>query len=463
MVECIFVSMEWAHRFGEAFPGFTIDGPKLELGKASLCVIRGDDASEAARALVSLSPNVKVVTCHSVSDLVKTIEEVKTPCCLLLERVEDVQASRREQAFLEDAIRHHVDMWRKEHMRVILMVSTSVKLPLEVMADSVITLPKLPTCRASLIESLLPKELPIASACGRAGIVNALVDFTTFWTRSDICKLVKHSCLLALASDSSLTCDHVAEAHRFLFQPGSVAHQVPVLSEASTLHRCSIFSQESFDSFEGSTAAVADLTIATKSSGVRLLSICGDPGTGKSLLARLLVSHASPDIKVDVLKAAEVLSAIVGESEKRLAGLLKGARALIIEDADQLWPSNDEVTGAVQRLLPTLLHGLDHLVNQDSCLIVMTSRDASLVHPRVMKRVACSVVLDSHLETDSRTRLFTKWTGGREDIAKAAASASKGFTGASCSKMMREAGIRAIKRLIKDELPIASLSLEDFI
>ena len=460
--------MELSIRFSRAFPGFSVDACKVQglMDNACMCIIRGEDASEAARCLASACTQLplKIATCRSANEFVATLETVRHPVCLLMERFEDLDLNKRQLALIEDAIRHHLTKWRRLNIHVLLIISTTLQVSLEFMADSVITLPPLPTCRGTLISSLLPEQLPIDPTCTRAALLTMLEEFTTYWSRSDILKLVRHSCMLALAADKPLNCFHVGEAHRLLFQPSNTAHQAPLLAEVSKSHRCCILPDDSLDAFEGSNEAVAKLHAASDAQGVKVVSIAGVPGSGKSMLARLIVARAAPDLKIEFVKASDVLSAVVGESEKRLANLLRGARALIIEDADQLWPSDvDEVTGAIQRLLPTLLHALDHLVNQNNCLIVMTSREASLLHCRVLKRVTCRVVLDSSLGWDSRKRLFAKWTGGRDDIATAVASATEGLTGAACARLMREAGIKAITRYVIDGGAEAALSLEDFI
>jgi ATPase family associated with various cellular activities (AAA) len=437
--------MDWLSRFHALFPGFNLPVEILDrlALSAGVAAVVGEDAVDACRALSessSIKP-LKLESIESVKTFVAVLEGIATDCVMVASGLEDAPLRKRDVALLEDALSYQKGRWRSLGLRVLVLFPMSSKMGICASFDAVIELPGLPYDRLALLSALLPDQLPIASECNRTGILEALSALSRFWTRSDMIKLVKHSCLLAMADDQPLSCQHVSQAHRLLFNPNRCEH-IGVLSiqPASNVHRCSIIPKTAIgDTFEGSQAAVESAVSVASRTGVRLVAIAGLAGSGKTMLAKLLATHAAPDMPLDFVKAADVLCAVVGESEKRLAKLLTGRRALVVEDAEQLFPAElSETTGAVQRLLLVLLHGLHHLVNPDDCLIVLTTRDEALLHPRLVKRLACSLRLDDELSEESRDRLFRNWMG--------------------------EGGIRAIRRFINKEDPVAvaSLLVDDF-
>jgi len=458
--------MTFRERFEAAFPGFILPTDSLVLPDSEACAwaVVGDDAVDAARALAEAlqSSKVRYESVSSVKAVVDMLESVTTDVVLVIGNFEDVKLRKKDSALFEDAIQFHLTKWRGLGLHVMLLFSLSRELSWCKSFDRVICLPRLPNDRLGLLVSLLPQQLPIHLDCGRSGILDALTACSQFWSRSDLIVLVKQSCLFAVASDSGLTCEHVSTAHRLLFKPDSASSPVGFCSP-SAIHRCSIVPTVTLDDFKGSPEAVSAVS-AIASTALRLVAISGCPGSGKSMLARLLVSRAAPDISVSYLKAADVLRAVVGESEKNLAKLLTDVRAIIFEDADQLFPADlTETTGAVQRLLPTFLHAIDHLVNQTSCLVVLTTRDAALLHPRIVSRLACSVGLDSTIDRNSRETLFSKWLGYSSGLVGAAVEASEGMTGSGCARLMREAGVKAITRYIsKRDSSEAAITCDDF-
>ncbi|KAG2127049.1 P-loop containing nucleoside triphosphate hydrolase protein [Suillus cothurnatus] len=164
----------------------------------------------------------------------------------------------------------------------------------------------------------------------------------------------------------------------------------------------------------------------------------GPPGTGKTHLARAIAS--STNSSVLVINGPELSSAYHGETESKLRGVFKEARAkspsiVILDEVDALVPRREEGAGGevekrVVATLLTILDGIDNASTTSEDRVVIGIPDADARHSIL------NVLLSKtpHYITDAELH----------SIARRA----HGYVGADLSAVVREAGTLAIKRWI---------------
>lgn len=150
----------------------------------------------------------------------------------------------------------------------------------------------------------------------------------------------------------------------------------------------------------------------TKLGPVKGVLICGPTGCGKSVLSQGVLSFLDRgQANGFVLEAAEIIGAVVGDTERRLKGLFGLARAaapavLVVENVEMLAPkrggSGDggggsrSGTAAFERILSTLLVELDGVGGIDKAgsdedgsappvLLVATTGEKSRVDPALLR------------------------------------------------------------------------------
>ena len=228
---------------------------------------------------------------------------------------------------------------------------------------------------------------------------------------------------------------------------------------------------QSWDSFEGDEAIFVDLDSALqKSDRPVVLAISGPSGSGKTFLCQLIAEkfNAPPVI----LKPADLLDAVVGSSEKKLASLLKavsnrgGERLVVVfEDCDILFPNDKISSKSIRRLLPTLLSLIDRASNR--LVLLFTACEIKDLSHRLRRRSIAEIRLTGVLDEHQRERLIRRFLSrGKvavsDEIVKIAISVSKGFSGAAIDRLVREAGVKAIRRGIRKGSTL-EFSPEDFI
>ncbi|GIU72211.1 MAG: hypothetical protein KatS3mg003_1690 [Candidatus Nitrosocaldaceae archaeon] len=97
----------------------------------------------------------------------------------------------------------------------------------------------------------------------------------------------------------------------------------------------------------------------------------GPPGTGKTLLAKAVASEL--DAKFFYIKASDIMSKWVGESEQRIAELFRTARRdrsiIFIDEIDALLPKRTN-NSVMQRIVPQFLTELDGMEDNNNLLLI---------------------------------------------------------------------------------------------
>ena len=196
----------------------------------------------------------------------------------------------------------------------------------------------------------------------------------------------------------------------------------------------------------------------------------GPPGTGKTLLAKALASETNAHF--ETLSGPEIMSKYYGESEEKLRQLFKTAEEhapsiILIDEIDSIAPKREEVTGEVERrVVAQLLAVMDGMETRGKVVVIgATNRpdslDPALRRPgRFDREIEIGVPnRQSRLEV---LQIHTRGMPLSEDVnQEKLADVTHGFVGADLAALAREAGMRAIRRVLPEiDLEVESIPVE---
>jgi transitional endoplasmic reticulum ATPase len=196
----------------------------------------------------------------------------------------------------------------------------------------------------------------------------------------------------------------------------------------------------------------------------------GPPGTGKTLLARALASETNSHFQT--LSGPEIMSKYYGESEERLREIFKEAEEeapsiIFIDEIDSIAPKREEVTGEVERrIVAQLLAVMDGLESRGKVVVIgATNRpdalDQALRRPgRFDREIEIGVPnREARLEV---LQIHARGMPLSEDVnLEKLADITHGFVGADIAALAREAGMRALRRIVPElDLDVESIPAE---
>ena len=188
----------------------------------------------------------------------------------------------------------------------------------------------------------------------------------------------------------------------------------------------------------------------------------GDPGTGKTLLAKAVASES--DANFIAIKGPELLSKWVGESEKGVREVFRKARQTAptiiffdeidsIANARGMSEGSSNVTQSVVNQLLTEIDGMEDL--QDVAIIAATNRP-DIIDPGLMRPGR----FDRHIKVDtpdeeSRLKIFEVHTNEMplaEDVKLSKlAKRTEGYVGADIEAVCREAAMLTLRENMEAE------------
>ncbi|MDD1741477.1 MAG: CDC48 family AAA ATPase, partial [Methanothrix sp.] len=196
----------------------------------------------------------------------------------------------------------------------------------------------------------------------------------------------------------------------------------------------------------------------------------GPPGTGKTLLAKALASETNAHF--ETLSGPEIMSKYYGESEEKLRSLFKTAEEqapsiILIDEIDSIAPKREEVTGEVERrVVAQMLALMDGMETRGKVVVIgATNRpdslDPALRRPgRFDREIEIGVPnRQSRLEV---LQIHTRGMPLSKDVnQEKLADVTHGFVGADLAALAREAGMRAIRRVLPEiDLEVESIPAE---
>ena len=183
----------------------------------------------------------------------------------------------------------------------------------------------------------------------------------------------------------------------------------------------------------------------------------GPPGTGKTLLAKAVANETNAHFIS--ISGPEIMGKYYGESEERLRQLFaeaeKNAPSIIfIDEIDSIAPKREEVTGEVEkRVVAQLLALMDGMEARGKVVVIAATNRPDALDPALRRPGR----FDREIEIgvpDQPGRLeilqiHTRRMPLDKDVdLQRLASSSHGFVGADLEALAREAGIRALRRVL---------------
>jgi transitional endoplasmic reticulum ATPase len=188
----------------------------------------------------------------------------------------------------------------------------------------------------------------------------------------------------------------------------------------------------------------------------------GPPGNGKTLIAKAVAGEANAHL--EIINGPEVLSKWVGESEANLRNIFGRAKALapsvvLIDEIDALAGTRNKVTHQHEiSLISQLLVLLDGLEARGKIAVIATTNRVEALDPALRRPGR----FDYHIEVSppdlsGRQAILnvhlSKLKLAEAIIPARLAEETDGFSGAELAALCREAGLLAIRRALKENLP----------
>lgn len=180
----------------------------------------------------------------------------------------------------------------------------------------------------------------------------------------------------------------------------------------------------------------------------------GPPGTGKTTIARVLANTAN--LSFFVLRAEEIVSKWVGDSEKNLSRLFDAASRhapslIFIDEIDSIGKSRSGEQAHSDNLLNHLLQLIDGVIKREGLYIVGATNRPDLVDEALKRAGRLNRVITIGLPNfEARQQLFQLYLAKlnlKEEFDLAVLSEiTEGKSGADIKEICNQAGLNAFRR-----------------
>jgi transitional endoplasmic reticulum ATPase len=185
----------------------------------------------------------------------------------------------------------------------------------------------------------------------------------------------------------------------------------------------------------------------------------GPPGTGKTLLAKAVASETNANFQS--LSGPEIMSKYYGQSEENLREVFKQAEdnapsIIFIDEIDSIAPKRDEVQGEVERrVVAQLLSLMDGLATRGKVVVIGATNRPNALDPALRRPGRFDREIEIGIpDADARLEILGIHTRGMplaEDVEpKEVAAHSHGYVGADLASLVKEAAMRALRRVLPD-------------
>jgi transitional endoplasmic reticulum ATPase len=191
----------------------------------------------------------------------------------------------------------------------------------------------------------------------------------------------------------------------------------------------------------------------------------GPPGTGKTLLAKAVANETNANYYT--IGGPEIMSKFYGESEERLRNVFQEAQKnapsiIFIDELDSIAPKREEVSGEVERrIVAQLLTLMDGLKSRGKVVVIGATNRINAIDPALRRPGRFDREIEIGVpDREGRLDILQIHTRGMpldKDVKlEKLADITHGFVGADLHALAKEAGIRALRRI----LPQIDLSAE---
>jgi transitional endoplasmic reticulum ATPase len=216
-----------------------------------------------------------------------------------------------------------------------------------------------------------------------------------------------------------------------------------------------------------------DVTTRFKLDPPKGILLFGPPGCGKTMLMKALASELG--VEMISAKCSDLMSKWYGESENRVAELLRTAREraptiLFLDEIDSIAKRRDMYTAddVTPRLLSILLSEMDGLDKSSGVIVVGSTNKPDLIDPALMRPGRLDkIIYVPPPDYEERIEIVQVHLNGRpysKDIdLKEVAKKTERYSGADLANLVREAATRAVKREMSSlGKTAATISMDDF-
>jgi transitional endoplasmic reticulum ATPase len=214
-----------------------------------------------------------------------------------------------------------------------------------------------------------------------------------------------------------------------------------------------------------------DITARFRLDPPKGILLFGPPGCGKTMLMKALASELG--VEMISIKASDLMSKWYGESENKVADLLRTARErapciLFMDEIDAVAKRRDMYTAddVTPRLLSILLSEMDGIDKSAGVIVVGSTNKPDLIDPALMRPGRLDkIIYVPPPDFNERMEILHVHLAGRpvsRDINLAeAAKKTERFSGADLANVVREAATLAVRREMMTQVS-SPITMEDF-
>src|ERR687894_923266 len=193
----------------------------------------------------------------------------------------------------------------------------------------------------------------------------------------------------------------------------------------------------------------------------------GPPGTGKTLLAKAVANETNANFYT--IGGPEIMSKFYGESEEKLRNVFEQAEKnapsiIFIDEIDSIAPKREEVSGEVERrIVAQLLSLMDGLKARGKVVVIGATNRINAIDPALRRPGRFDREIEIGVpDRDGRLDILQIHTRGMpldKDVnLERLADITHGFVGADLHALAKEAGIRALRKILP-EIDLSSESI----
>jgi len=149
----------------------------------------------------------------------------------------------------------------------------------------------------------------------------------------------------------------------------------------------------------------------------------GEPGTGKTLLAKALASQA--DAQFFHVKSSDIASKWYGDSEKIVSSIFELANQsekktiIFFDEIDAIAPFREGAHEATHRVISTLLENMDGMASNNNVMVVASTNRLNSIEPALLRAGRFDRWVEAPLpDEEGRKQIFTIHMNIAQEIAK---------------------------------------------